>query len=123
MRFMRFLSMLFVIVLMSSCTSSYNVRSVNNIQIGWSKAQFLRFYPRGTYFLAPEPPILRASQEQEDGQLVEVFSIPLMLPNYSSVDYWFVFRGNRLVQWGRPEDWQQVSGRYEILFNPSASVR
>jgi hypothetical protein len=111
---------------MSSCsnTSGYLSSSLNSVQIGWSKAQFLQFFPGGAEtILPPEAPILRASQRQGDGQIVEVFTLPISSPRDYMVDYWFVFRGGRLEQWGRPEDWQQVSGRYEISFNPSASVR
>ncbi len=101
------------------CASNYLSTGLNNVQIGWSKSQFLQYFngQKAT------PPILRASQQQSNGQIVEVFTLPMMEPNYDTVSYWFVFQGDRLVQWGRPEDWQQVSGRYEISFNPASSVR
>ena len=108
-----------VICLAVGCTFNYRSSNLNTIQIGWTKSQFLQFWAGGKFV----QPILRASQQQRDGQVVEVFTLPLMEPNYDTIDYWFVFKGGRLVQWGRPEDWQQVSGRYEIAFNPSASVR
>lgn len=126
MRHLRLLSILFVGFLLISCTNSsgYMASNLSRVQIGWSKAQFLQFFPGGTSSILPEEaPVLRASQRQSDGQVVEVFTMPLSSPRDYMVDYWFIFKGDQLVQWGRPEDWQQVSGRYEISFNPSASVR
>jgi len=107
-----------VLALTVGCAGHYLSTGLNNVQLGWSKSQFLQYFNGD----GAVPPILRASQRQSSGQIVEVFTLPMQEPNYTSVSYWFVFQGDRLVQWGRPEDWQQVSGRYEIAFNPSASV-
>lgn len=114
------------------CTSTgptyYYSSGLNNMQTGWTKARFLHYWSGGHETTVR--PLLRASQRQQDGRVVEVFTLPMSEPSanrYVSgnviVNYWFIFRDDRLVQWGRPEDWQQVSGRYEIAFNPGASVR
>jgi len=70
-----------------------------------------------------EPAILRASQQQRTGELIEVFTMNMAEPSTQVTNYWFVFTSGRLNQWGRPEDWQQVSGRYDINFNPAAGIR
>lgn len=119
MRLMKHLIMSIMIILVAGCASNYLSNNLNNVQIGWSKSQFLQYFPGDKVV----PPILRASQKQTDGQVVEIFTLPMMEPNYDTVNYWFVFKGGQLVQWGRPEDWQKVSGKYEISFNPAASVR
>ena len=125
MRFMRFLQMLFIIVLISSCVGGnyYSESNLNSISIGVSKEAFLQTYSGGGSE-DTNGAILRAAQRQDNGELIEVLTLEMIVADASStVDYGFVFKEGLLVQWGRPEDWQQVSGRYEISFNPSASVR
>lgn len=115
--------MVVVLSLTVGCTSTlhYQTTGLNAVQIGWTKSQFLQYWAPGPLIVTP---IMRASQLQQDGQIVEVFTLPLVETGYwPPIEYWFVFKGDRLVQWGRPEDWQQVSGRYEIAFNPSPSIR
>jgi hypothetical protein len=107
------------ILLLAGCATKFLSNSLNGVQMGWSKGQLLQYFSKDVGV----PPILRASQQQSNGQVVEIFTLPLIEPNYDTVNYWFVFKGGRLVQWGRPKDWQSVSGRYEISFNPEASVR
>ena len=55
--------------------------------------------------------------------LTEVATLKLGDVASETTEYWFVFQNGRLVQWGLPDDWQSVSARYDINFNPKTSVR
>lgn len=66
---------------------------------------------------------IRAARRTTEGMLLEVGEIPLLDPPSGRITaYWFLFENERLVQWGRPEDWRSVSARYQIDFNPSPAV-
>jgi hypothetical protein len=108
------------------CGRYYLDTNLNSMSVGLTKDAFLQTYG-GTCsgrVNACKPAIVRAAQRQSDGSLLEVLTLEMINTSGSvSTDYWFVFRDSRLVQWGRPEDWQQVSGKYEISFNPGPSVR
>lgn len=104
----------------ASCAGYYNETSLARLNAGMTKAQFFAYYGQGN----AHHPILRASKVTPDGQ-IDVATVPLQGPSLgaSDTDYWFVFKNDRLVQWGRPEDWRNVSATYQIDFNPSPSVR
>lgn len=116
-----------------SCTPPihyYLVSGTNNWRTGLAKDEFISSYRSGACgksglgvsYRCPGFET-RAAQRQPDGSLVEVGVIPLMREGEAPVEYWLLFRNSHLVQWGRPEDWQQVAARYRIDFNPAPSVR
>ena len=110
---------LFFAMLLVSCTHYFYSTNLNSLQLGTTKAEFLEFFGKGA-----EPPLVRAAQIGRDSVLTEVVTLNLLTPGASyATQYWFVFRAGRLAQWGRPEDWQAVAGRYEVSFNPGPSVR
>jgi hypothetical protein len=115
------LVMLGLSLVVLGCSRYYLETNLNVMSVGLTKAEFLQTYG-GTCdgrMNACKPAIVRAVQRQKDGSLVEVLTLELINSSGSaSTDYWFVFRDSRLVQWGRPEDWQQVAARYEISFTP-----
>ena len=98
--------------------------NLNSVPIGLTKADFLSTYS-GTCTGRPScnSAVVRAAQKGSDGLLVEVLTLEMLNTSSQKTDYWFVFKNSILVQWGRPEDWQAVAGKYEVSFNPGPSVR
>ena len=104
------------------CSRYYLESNLNTIPIGLTKAEFLSTY-NGASCGGCKSAVLRAAQKGSDGILVEVLTLEMLGSASVATDYWFVFKNSVLVQWGRPEDWQQVAAKYEVSFNPGPSVR
>lgn len=103
----------------AGCVSPYWASEMNAVPVGISKQDFFKHFSRDHYY----NPVARASKMTADG-ILEVFTMPLRQSAMANdVDYWFLFKNDRLMQWGRPEDWQQVAATYQIEFNPRASVK
>jgi len=117
----------FLAVFAQGCTSYYFSSNLNSISPGVTKEQLINYFRpvcRSGGLDCLEGFIIRAAQVQSDGSLVEVGTVALSPDGYANpVEYWFLFKGGRLVQWGQPNDWTQVSGRYEINFNPAPAYR
>jgi hypothetical protein len=111
---------LFMSMTGSGCATYFYTSSLNTLQPGTTSSDFLAQFTDG--ISGTQSPIRRAMQQQPDGSVVEVFTMPLVDPGRYTIEYWFLFKSGRLIQWGQPEDWRQVSGRYEISYNPSAAV-
>jgi len=68
------------------------------------------------------PLVIRATKFI-NGELIEIGELPMMSQaTKQKTTYWFLFVDGSLKQWGEPRDWQDVKARYEISYNPSASV-
>ncbi len=68
------------------------------------------------------PLVIRATKSI-NGELIEIGEMPMMSQaTGQKTTYWFLFVDGYLKQWGEPRDWQDVKARYEISYNPSASV-
>ena len=101
-------------------------QNLNRLSIGLTKEQFFAWWGDGkscaTFMVSfgCDTPSTRAAQVGADNVLTEVVTMNLASSDSCCipVEFWFLFRGNKLVQWGKPEDWQKVSGRYEISFSP-----
>lgn len=106
------------------CTGYYYTRNLNTWSVGQAKQEFLTTYPERRCGVATCRGFeVRAAQRQTDGSLVEVGSLLLSADKGSTAtEYWLLFRDGKLVQWGRPEDWQAVAARYQISFTPSVSA-
>lgn len=105
------------------------VSNLNSLSLGWTKQEFLQNFSAdgpgctGGIWAGCDGAIVRAAQVGKDGVLTEVLTVNMAPLDFSTVQHWFLFRNNVLVQWGRPEDWQAVSARYEVNFNPGPAVR
>lgn len=110
--------LLLLTVAVAGCTYNYSASALNAVSLGATKQDFVRQYTRQ----AMQSPVPRASKIVA-GDTVEVLTLPIRGLDRRDVDYWFVFKNNRLIQWGKPEDWQQVAATYQIEYNPSSAVR
>ncbi len=99
----------------------YQRISLNKISIGQTKGQVLAYYQGQAVGNVPGME-MRASQKNASGKLIEVGEVLLTDGVTSTVSYWFIFENGILVQWGRPEDWQQAATRYEINYNRPPGV-
>lgn len=111
---------------LGACTSYYLSSNLNTWALGQTKASFIAVYPTRSSVLGLmtyEGFEIRAAQRQADSSLIEVGSLRLTKDGSAPTEYWLLFRNGMLEQWGRPDDWQKVSARYQIDFNPNASVR
>ena len=121
--------LLLVLLLVGCVMPRYYIdANLNSLQLDMSKQAFLANFSGSCQSSVPcATPILRAAQRGSDGSVVEVLTMQMLYRPVGTsgdvIDYWFVFKGGLLKQWGRPEDWQQVASRYEITFNPGPSVR
>lgn len=110
---------------LTACTYYYLTSNLNTLAPGQTKADIQRRFPmkQGTF----ETTVgfeLRAARVQQDGSLIEVGSLLLARDGINHPEsYWLLFRDGKLVQWGQPDDWQTVSARYQIDFNPRPAVR
>ena len=115
-----------VLLLVAGCAFDENHKlyprhSLNNVSLGHTKAQLLAYYPtRLNANIAGME--IRASQKNTSGKLIEVGEVSLTDGVTPTVSYWFIFENGLLVQWGRPEDWQQAAIRYEINYNRQPGV-
>ncbi|MEW6078580.1 MAG: hypothetical protein AB1724_12255 [Thermodesulfobacteriota bacterium] len=107
--------------LMFGCATYYLQSNLNGLSVGISKSAFLYTFPDTR---TTQGPILRAAQKGKDG-LIEVFTMEMTGGQLGQqpVPFWFLFENGSLTQWGRPEDWRNVSASYEINFNPAHGVR
>jgi hypothetical protein len=113
-----------VVAALTACSSStwyYHESNLNRLSVGAPKENVLALFPGGErdghQWMGMQ---IRAARKTDSGTLLEVGEVPLMHEVAKNVtQYWFVFEDGRLAQWGRPEDWRAVSGRYDIHFNPS----
>jgi hypothetical protein len=114
-------------IVVAGCASStwyYYESNLNTLSVGTPKADVLTLFEGGERDGHPREGMqIRAARKTERGTLLEVGEVPLMNGASQRITaYWFLFEDGRLVQWGRPQDWRAVSGRYDIHFNPSPSV-
>lgn len=109
-----------LVALLGGCLSTMYFAEANlqGLSPGWSKPEFLTFFEHPRI----QQPILRAAKRDSSGVVTEVFTLDLRSRNAGQVEYWFVFRNGVLEQWGRPEDWGDVSETYDINFNPAPRV-
>ncbi len=95
--------------------------NLNNLSVGQSKSSLLTGFSNKDN---PKtvPLVIRATKTI-NGELIEIGELPMMSQATSQkTTYWFLFVDGYLKQWGEPRDWQDVQARYEINYNPSASV-
>ena len=113
---------LLLLVLLSGCGGPlvWRESSLNQLSVGMSKDEVLRLYPdqwtdsSGTRRNVEG--MQTRSARTNDGRKLEVGELRLNTGT-NNVPYWFLFENGRLIQWGRPGDWQAVSKRYHIDFN------
>jgi hypothetical protein len=114
---------LFFGLAISSCASGpryYNKSNLNGLSVGLQKQQLLSAWDGKDRTVVPL--IIRASKVK-DGELIEIGEMPMVADVGGGItNYWFLFIDGSLKQWGEPRDWQDVKARYEISYNPSASV-
>lgn len=118
---------------LSGCASSgpfyWRESGLNTLAVGITTEEFVAEFPTRSQDGRREVagPIRRAIQAQRDGSVVEVWTMQMVnrsRPAGERVpEYWFLFVGGRLQQWGLPEDWRGVSAEYNINFNPAVGVR
>lgn len=109
----RWRSLVFLVTLLAGCMAApYRAGTLNSVQPGWSREQFLHYYGSDGWI----HPVLRAAKTV-DADTIQVYTMPLQTDDRT--DYWFVFKNSRLVQWGQPNDWKAVSATYQIDFTPS----
>jgi hypothetical protein len=64
----------------------------------------------------------RVSSRDNSGKLLEVYEL-LVNDGPNIVPYWFLFENDRLVKWGKPEEWKAASAGYDINYTPSPTVK
>lgn len=112
-------------LLLAGCTIPYLQEDLNTLSPGMSRTDFLAKYAsregRGT---TTSGALVRASK-LVDGTRTDLVTLKLSPKNelYKSTEYWFVFVGDKLVQWGRPEDWPAASTKYQIEYNPPPGAK
>lgn len=122
-----FLACITAALILAGCATDpvqkfYTRTTLNQLSLGNTKAQLLNFYrsqPTNGNIPGME---IRASQKSGNGKLIEVGEVTLTDGVTSNVPHWFIFENGVLVQWGRPEDWQQAATRYEINYNRAPGV-
>jgi hypothetical protein len=98
----------------------YTKSNLNGLSVGLQKSQLLSAWDGKDKTVVPL--IIRASKEK-DGELIEIGEMPMVADvGGGTTNFWFLFIDGRLKQWGEPRDWQDVKARYEINYNPPASV-
>ncbi len=124
MCFKKKILIIIVASLVTACvdTQWYFYKSnLNALSIGISKSSILSAFSN-TKNPKVVPLIIRATKTV-NGELIEIGEVPLMSQaTKQTTTYWFLFVDGYLKQWGEPRDWQEVKARYEINYNPSASV-
>lgn len=106
-----------------ACTMACSVKywyesNLNQLSIGITKSEFNALYLNPTAF--GSTPILRAAKQTSTG-LIEVLTMRMVdvTDARDITEFWFLFKDGTLEQWGKPGDWEAVSARYEISFNPT----
>lgn len=119
---MRHIFLTIVVLFLTSCAGQlyYAKSNLNSVTLGQSKTSLLQKFPGDSRTRTPGMQI-RAAQKKDD-KLIEVGEVLMTDGVSSTVPHWFLFENGLLVQWGRPEDWQNVKTRYEISYNPSVGV-
>lgn len=113
-----------MLVFLVSCTTYYTTANLNNLSPGQTKAALLQRFPTRDGLTSTYGLVIRAAKTQPDGSLIEVGTLQMARDGVNNpVEYWLLFRDGTLVQWGQPDDWQAVSARYQIDFNPGPAVR
>jgi hypothetical protein len=114
---------LFFGLIVSSCTIGplyYTESNLNRLSVGVQRNQLISAWDGDNGTVVPL--IIRASKVK-DGELIEIGEMPMWADVGGGItNYWFLFIDGTLKQWGEPRDWQDVKARYEINYNPSASV-
>ena len=64
----------------------------------------------------------RVSSSDNSAKLLEVAEL-LVNDGPNIVPYWFLFVNDRLVKWGKPEEWKAASAGYDINYTPPSSVK
>ncbi len=115
---------LFALTLIDSCTVYYYQSNLNGLAPGTREDEFLsRFSRRDKGLRTLSGAVIRASKTTGDDRL-DVVTLEMAPDGMNgATEYWFLFRNKTLVQWGKPEDWREISATYHIDFNPVAGVR
>lgn len=112
------------VVLLAACSTNnryyYEKSNLNSVSIGMSKSSLLAMFPGGDASNGAPGMMIRAAK-QGQGKVIEVGEVILTDGVHSNLPYWFLLENGRLMQWGEPNDWTQVSKRYEISYTPSVS--
>jgi hypothetical protein len=67
---------------------------------------------------------IRATERLSTGERVEVGEVPLIDKNSGQVvTYWFLFKNDRLLMWGRAQDWPMVEKSWPIPYRPSEPAK
>jgi len=117
------LIMVVFVFLLAACAIEqryYTQSNLNNISLGDTKNKLLSMFSGSKKVGSPPPMQIRAAQKSNN-KLIEVGEVWLTNGVSSTVPYWLLFENGALVQWGRPEDWKAVQGRYQISYTPSVS--
>ena len=100
--------LLMVITILTGC-ASYKSIPLMNLEIGMSKKEVIKA-------LKKKPDNMIGAKRYDDGT-VEVLQYSRNEVWYGQLEerYWIYFFNDKLVQWGRPGDWQKEADRvYEI---------
>jgi hypothetical protein len=107
---MKKLSILLTItVILTGCSAWYGNINLFNLQIGMTKSEAMRAIGRS-------PDNLIGAKKYPDGT-VEVIQYSRYDVWYGQLQerYWLYFFNDKLIQWGRPGDWEKEADRvYEI---------
>ena len=111
-----------LLLLLSGCGGPmlWRETSLNQVTVGMSKDEVLRLYPNEWANSSGRRTNVEGMQVRSartsDGRRLEVGEVVLNTGT-NNVPYWFLFENDRLIQWGRPRDWQAVAKRYHIDLN------
>lgn len=107
-----------ILAILAGCTSYYYESNLNTLHQGITEQSFLSAY-HAKHGLSEVPGASVRAAKVVGGDTLHVVTVPLSANGSDhEAEYWFLFKNGRLEQWGKPEDWQAVSARYEIAFTP-----
>lgn len=125
MRIRRVFSLASTLVMMACFPNYWPDSNLNNMRLSITKDEFISYWGDGKkctnlIWGACAGPVLRAARMSSGNVLTEVLTLQFTSSGSNEgVEHWFVFQNGRLVQWGKPQDWQAVAARYEVSFTPS----
>ena len=125
MKKLLFIFLLVLIGCMGPLRQYYPSSNLNTVNVGDTKVQMLSRFSSGEH--GRLIPLTIRATKVTNGKLLEVGEIWLRRSDTcnscGSDIYWFLFVNGELKQWGQPQDWQNVTERYEIHYNPPAGVK
>jgi hypothetical protein len=97
----------------------HSAKAITSIREGQSKDAVFElfgtaFITRGGRTVEVQGMRLRVSGQSKHKSRLEIGEVSLTDGSEPEIAYWFLFEDDRLVAWGRPEEWSSAATRYRV---------